>query len=77
MTDETYTMGEYPEKRRHYPSFEDAERNAKSYVTAHINDKFVPRVTIWHGDSEVAQVRASGDGRVWVDMKNSDYPLRA
>lgn len=66
---------EAPWQGRHFKSFETAERYAKEYVRSHLNEKSVPRVKIYHDGSEIAEVRANGDNRVWVDIKDGRYPL--
>ena len=66
---------EWTEGCRFYGSFESAERAARKYVAAHINGKHVPTVTMYHDGNEIATVMASGDGKVWVDIKDQRYPL--
>lgn len=72
MAERPYFVGEYPTRRR-FASFENAERYAKGYVRAHLNENSVPRVFIFFRSVKLAEVLASGDNRVWVDMKDSRF----
>jgi hypothetical protein len=54
---------------RRFYSFEEAERWARKAV-ATVNERgFSEPASIHHGADEVADVRLSGDGRVWTDLK--------
>lgn len=53
---------------RYFPTLEAAERYAHSYVAVPDERGFARRVTIHRNFHTVAEVRMSGDGRVWTDV---------
>jgi len=68
-----WSAGDFPGERL-FKTRENAERYATSYVQAHLSENFVPRVSIYFLGLEIAQVIASADNRVWIDMKDSNMP---
>ena len=73
MTAHRFSIGDVLGNRR-FATYEAAERRAKQLVRESLRDRFALRLTIFDGWTEIAEVRASGDDRVWVDMKDSHFP---
>lgn len=55
-----------------FPTLEAAEKYGRRYVGALNDDGFSSRATICHDFHQVAEVRMSGDGRVWTDVLDCD-----
>ena len=66
-------------QRRGFATFESAERYARNWIAKRINDGAVPSIEIWaeYVPHAVAVVNASGDGRIWTDIVDERYPLKA
>lgn len=58
-------------KYRVFADFSSAERWARGLVASSRNDQFAKRVSLYLGNTPVAEVMLDGAGRVWTDIKES------
>ncbi len=56
---------------RYFPTFEEAEKYARSYVAVPDDRGFARPVTIHRNFHTVANVSMDGAGRVWTDVTDS------